>query len=200
MTEDKLIAEIADNEIRYIICKQNSEIEYKVLNKKVSVNTGIHRGKIINFDHTLKKINDDVKNIEKESSKIFKNISIVINEPEMLCTNITGIKNLNGSRVEKRDLDYIINEAKSSIIKNQEKNSILHILNSNYILDKKEKSNIPLNLRGDQLGLHMTFISLPTDKLKNISSLFNNNDIKVDRFVSKPFAYGIDLLKKKKKS
>ena len=58
MTEDKLIAEIADNEIRYIICKQNSEIEYKVLNKKVSVNTGIHRGKIINFDHTLKKINE----------------------------------------------------------------------------------------------------------------------------------------------
>ena len=196
MIQERLIAEIADDQIRYILYQQNTDSEYKILNKKISTNTGIRKGKILDFNYTAKKINEDVKNIEKESNKIFKDISIIINEPEILCTNLTGIKKINGSKVEKRDLDYILNEAKSSVVKNQKKNSILHILNSNFILDKTKQTKIPLNLHGDQLGLHMTFISFPTNSLKNITALFSNSDMKIDRFVSKPFACGIDLLNK----
>ena len=199
MNKEKLIAEISDDQIRYILCQYNADSEYKVLSKRTSVNTGIIKGKILDFDYTAKKIDEDVKNIEKESNKIFKKISIIVNEPEILCTNFTGIKKLNGSKVEKRDLEYILSEAKSSVTKNQKKNSILHILNSNFILDKSRQNKIPLNLRGNQLGLHITFISFPKINLKNINELFSNNDMKIERVVSKPFVCGIDLLKKKKK-
>tara|TARA_B100001029_G_C14947931_1_gene387031 strand:- start:198 stop:926 length:729 start_codon:yes stop_codon:yes gene_type:complete len=44
----------------------------------------------------------------------------------------------------------------------------------------------------------MTFISLPTNNLKNIKALFNNSDLKIDRVISKPLACGIDLLNKNK--
>ncbi len=76
------------------------------------------------------------------------------------------LKKLNGSKVEKRDLDYILNETKNYISRNQKKNSILHILNSNFILDRKKRNQIPLDLYGDHLSLHITFISLPTNNLK----------------------------------
>ena len=144
------------------------------------------------------KINQDLKDLEKESDKIFRNISIIVNEPEISCTNLSGFKKLNGSKVEKRDLDYLLNEGKSSISKNQEKNSILHILNSNFILDKIKKNKIPVDLHGDHLSLHMTFISLPTNNLKNIRALFSNSHLKIDRVISKPLACGIDLLNKNK--
>ena len=198
MPQEGLIAEIVDDKIRYIIYQNYEKAKYKILKKKISENSGIKKGKILDFNFTVKKINDDIKNLEKESEQIFKNISIVINEPEISCTNLSGFKKLNGSKVEKRDLDYILNEAKTSILKNQEKNSILHILNSNFILDKAKKNKIPLNLFGDQLSLHMTFISMPTNNLKNISALFNNSDLKIDRVISKPIACGIDLLNKNK--
>ena len=81
MIQEKLIAEIADDQIRYILYQQNTDSEYKILNKKISTNTGIRKGKILDFNYTAKKINEDVKNIEKESNKIFKDISIIINEP-----------------------------------------------------------------------------------------------------------------------
>ena len=74
--------------------------------------------------------------IEKEVNKIFRKISVVINQKEILCTNITGFKQLNGSKVEKSDLDYILNEAKSSVMKNQEKNSILPSASSMIFLNK----------------------------------------------------------------
>ena len=198
MNQEKLIAEIAEDKIRYVIYQQDEKLEYKILKKKISENIGIKQGKILDFHYTANKINQDLKDLEKESDKIFRNISIIVNEPEISCTNLSGFKKLNGSKVEKRDLDYLLNEGKSSILKNQEKNSILHILNSNFILDKIKKNKIPVDLHGDHLSLHMTFISLPTNNLKNIRALFSNSHLKIDRVISKPLACGIDLLNKNK--
>ena len=198
MSEQKLIAEIGDNQIKYAVFLQEENSNYKILNKKISEDSGIIKGKILNFDYTAQKINTDIKNLEKELNVIFKNIIILINEPETSCTNLSGFKKLNGSKVEKRDLDYILSEAKNSILKNQEKNSILHILNSNFILDKIKKNKIPLNLHGDHLSLHVTFILLPTNNLKNIKAIFNNSDLKIDRVISKPLANGLDLLNRNK--
>ena len=107
MNQQKLIAEIGDNEIKYVVYEKNDKSEYKILKKKVSENTGIIKGKILDFNYTAEKINNDLKNLEKDHDKIFSNISILINEPEILCTNLSGFKRLNGSKVEKRDIDYI---------------------------------------------------------------------------------------------
>ncbi len=200
MSQDCLIAEIADDNIRYIVVKFDDNSDHKILSKKIFKNNGIKKGKILDFELTAKKINEDINDLEKESHNVFKNISLVINESEISCTNLSGFKILNGSKVEKRDLEYILNEAQISISQNQENNSVLHIINSNFILDKIKKNKIPLNLHGDHLSLNMTFISLPKNNLKNINALFDNSDLKIDRIISKPLACGINLLNKNKKN
>ena len=200
MSQDCLIAEIADDNIRYIVVKFDDNSDHKILSKKIFKNNGIKKGKILDFELTAKKINEDINDLEKESDNVFKNISLVINESEISCTNLSGFKILNGSKVEKRDLEYILNEAQISISQNQENNSVLHIINSNFILDKIKKNKIPLNLHGDHLSLNMTFISLPKNNLKNINALFDNSDLKIDRIISKPLACGINLLNKNKKN
>ena len=198
MSEEKLIAEIGDDKIIYVIYEQNKKSQYKIIKEKISEKTGIKNGKILDFNYTSTRIKKDINSIEKDLDKIFRNITIIINEIDISCTNLSGFKKLNGSRVEKRDFDYILNEAKSSVIKNQENNSILHILNSNFILDRIKKKKMPLDLRGDHLSMHITFISLPKSNLKNITALFEDNDIKIDRIISKPLACGMNLLDKNK--
>ena len=200
MSDEKLIAEVSHDHIKYAVCRQDKKSNYVIINKKIFENEGIKKGKILDFDLASKKINTDIKILEKETDTIFKNISIVVNEPEITCTNISGFKKLNGSKVEKRDLDFILNEAKSSVIKNQEKNSILHILNSNFFLDKIKKNKMPIDIHGDRLSLHMTFISHPKNNINNITSLFGSADLKIDRIISKSFVCGIDLLNKKKET
>ncbi len=196
--EEKLIAEINNDKIKYGVFQVDENLDYKLISKKISSNPGISRGKIINFEAAAKIINEDLQYIEKDAKKIFKNISVILNEKDLFCTNLTGFKKLNGSKVEKRDLDYILNEAKSSIIKNQKKDSILHILNSKFVLDKTKQNNMPLNIFGDHLSLHMTFISIPNNNLKNINAIFNYSDLTVDRIISKPFVDGINLLNNNK--
>ena len=114
----------------------------------------------------------------------------------MSSTNITSFKKLNGAQVEKRDIDYVLNEGKISISKNQEKNSIIHILNSNYYLDKKKREKMPLNVVGDHLGLQLTLILLPKNNIKNIINLFEANDLRVDRLLCRPLTTGINIASK----
>ena len=199
MNKDYLIAEISNDNIRYLVYKFDEKSQYKILSKKIYKNNGIKRGKIVDFETSAKKINEDIKLLEKESNQTFKNISLVINEPEISSVNLSGFKKLKGSKVDKRDLEYILNEAQISIAQNNRKNSILHIINSYFILDKIKKNKIPLNLHGDHLSLHMTFISLPKNNLKNIKALFDNCDLKIERIITKPLACGINLLNKKNK-
>ena len=196
--EEKLIVEIDNSKIKYGVFQIDENREYKLLTKKVSLNAGLKKGKIQDFEQSLKIINNDLHDIERKVDKVFNNISIILNQIELFCTNLSGFKKLNGSKVEKRDLDYILNEARNSISNNQKNNSILHILNSNFILDKSKQSKMPLNIFGDHLSMHMTFISIPENNLKNIIEVFKQNDLKVDRVISKPFAEGINLLNNNK--
>ena len=196
--KEKLLAEINDDKINYAAFCIDEKNGYKILVEKTSKNLGINKGKIFNMKGASEIVSKDLRDIEKKLDKVFTNISVVINGDDFLCTNLTGFKKLNGSKVEKRDLDYILNEAKSSISKNQEKNSILHILNSNFIIDKIKQNKIPLNLFGEHLSMHMTFITIPNNNLKNINSVLNHNDLQIDRIVSKPFADSIYLLNQKK--
>ncbi len=196
--EEKLIVEIGEGEIKYAVFEINNKNQYKILTKKTYVNQSNEKGKVVDISQTAKIISKGLEEIEKEVNKVFRSASIIVNQQDVLCTNLSGFKKLNGSKVEKGDLDYILNEAQTSIIKNQEKNKILHILNSNFVLDKTKQTKIPVNIPGDHLSLHMTFISLPKDNLKSISEIFENNNLKIERIINKPFAFGIDLITKKK--
>ena len=198
--EEKLIIELDDNKIKYGVFGINENNQYQLLSKKISENAGIKKGKVLDFEYSTKIISKDLDEIEKEVNKVFKSISVVLNQKDVFCTNLCGFKKLNGSKVEKRDLDYILNEAKNSISSNQKNNSILHILNSNFILDKTKQDKVPLNIFGDHLSLHMTFVSIPDNNLKNIKEIFNKSDLKIDRIISKPLAGKYQSVKCRQKS
>ena len=117
----KIIAELDDETIKYTVFQLNEKSDYEILIKKISRNPGVKKGNVIDINNTSKFIIKDLEEIEKKLDKIFSGISIVVNQKEILCTNCSGFKKLNGSKVEKGDLDYILNETKSSIIENQKK-------------------------------------------------------------------------------
>ena len=190
----KLFAEVNNQSIRYAVFNLSENLNYSLLTKKNSENIGIKKGDVIDINLASEIVSKDLKEIEKKTDKIFSNINLIINQRDMTSTYITSFKKLNGAKVEKRDIDYILNEGKISISKNQEKNSIIHILNSNFYLDKKKKDKIPLNVFADHLGLQMTLISLPKNNIKNIRNLFENNDLKVDRLLCRPLTTGINLV------
>ena len=196
--QEKLLAEISNDEIKYVVLTIDQNLNYRITEKWISKNSGIKEGSIINLESATKIVYQDLKKIEKKLNKIFRNITVIINQKEIFCTNVTCYKKLNGAKVEKRDLDYILNEGKLLIIKSYEKNSILHILNSKFFTDKISQHKIPLNIFADHLSLGMTFLLLPKNSIKNVKSLFDQNDLIVERILSRPLMTGFNLINENK--
>ena len=127
--EEKLIIEIDDDKIKYAVFQIDEKLDYELISKKISYNAGIKKGKISDFDYTAKIINDDLHGIEKEVDKVFNSISVILNQNDVFCTNLTGFKKLNGSQISNEDISYILNNIKKTIIENQPENSLVHLFN-----------------------------------------------------------------------
>ena len=54
--KEKLIIEIDNDKLKYAVFQINEKGEYKLLTKKISNNAGIKKGKILDFDLSLKVI------------------------------------------------------------------------------------------------------------------------------------------------
>ena len=85
-------------------------------------------------------------------------------------------------------------EAKKQINLNDNKQSIIHIFNHNYIVDGKKFLEEPINVYADYLRHEMTFVTMPKNNIKNINQTFINCDIEVERLISCTFASAIELL------
>ena len=72
MSQDNLIAEIADDKIRYIIYEHNEKSNYEILSKKILKNNGIKKGKILDFEYTSKKLMKTSKGLKKIQIKYLK--------------------------------------------------------------------------------------------------------------------------------
>ena len=122
---------------------------------------------------------------------------MVFEEPEFLSTKFSKHKKINGSKIQKDDIDFLLKEAKKQLILNDKKQSIIHIFNHNYIVDGKAFIEEPIGVFADSLSHEMTFITLPKNNLKNINQIFIDCEIEIERLISNTFALGVKLLNNK---
>ena len=122
---------------------------------------------------------------------------MVFEQPDFLCTKFSKNKKINGSKIHKGDIEFLLKEAKKQLVLNDNKKSIVHIFNYNYIVDGKTFVEEPIGVYADLLTHEITFISAPKNNLKNINQVFIDCDIEIERLISRTFALGVKLLNQK---
>ena len=75
--------------------------------------------------------------IEQKINFIFKEVTLIIDNFRCSLINFSGFKKLNGSQLVKENITYLLNSLKAKINEIEKDKTILHIFNSNYLLDKK---------------------------------------------------------------
>ena len=80
--------------------------------------------------------------------------------------NFRNIKKLDGSKIHKDDIEFLLKEAKKQVTINDDKQSIIHIFNHNYIVDGKKFIEEPIDVYADYLSHEMTFITMPKNNIK----------------------------------
>ena len=197
-SEDSIgIIELGNINIKCIIFRVKNNNDSEILSTSMTLSDGIHNGTIVNLKKASNAVRSCISIAEKKANILLKKINVVLEEPEFLSTKFSKHKKINGSKIHKDDIDFLLKEAKKQLILNDKKHSIIHIFNHNYIVDGKAFSEEPIGVYADSLSHEMTFITIPKNNLKNINQAFIDCDIEVERLISNTFALGVKLLNNK---
>ena len=187
------IIELGNINIKCIIFKINDNNTSEILSTSITSSEGIHNDIVVNLKKASNVIRSCIGVAEKKAKVSLKKINIVFEEPEFLCTKFSKHKKIDGSKIYKEDIEFLLKEAKKQLILNDKKQSIIHIFNHNYIVDGKIFIEEPINVFADTLTHEMTFITAPKNNLRNVNQIFLNCDIEIERLISQTIALGVEL-------
>ena len=199
MDSDNLIGviELGGVKIKCIIFEINSNNNLEILSSSVTKSEGVNNSKIVNFSKAVNSIRSCISLAEKKAKVLLKKINVVFEQTEFLCTKFSKHKKIDGTKIQKEDIEFLLKDAKKQLTQNDDKQSIIHIFNHNYIVDGKSFIEEPINIYANSLSHEMTFITTPQNNIKNIKEAFVHCDIEIARFISSMFALGVELLDEK---
>ena len=190
------IIELGNLNIKCIIFRINNN-NAEILSTSITPSEGIHNDVVVNISKASKAIRSCISNAEEKAKILLKKINVVFEQPDFLCTKFSKNKKINGSKIHKGDIEFLLKEAKKQLVLNDSKKSIVHIFNYNYTVDGKTFVKEPIGVYADSLTHEITFISAPKNNLKNINQVFIDCDIEIARLISRTFALGVKLLNQK---
>ena len=193
-----LFIEISDANYIFVAGIYDENQNLKVAEKIIAPSAGIDQNKFVNIDKANEEIKKNITIIEKKLNYIFKDVTVVIDNFDYSCINISGFKKLNGSQVLKENISYILNSLKLAVTENEKQKTILHIFNSKSILDGISVENLPIGLFGDFYSHELTFFLIGNNDLKNIQKIFNKNNLNIKKIILKSFGEGTQLINQNK--
>ena len=190
------IIELGNKDIKCLIFKTNKN-NTEILSTSITPSEGFHNDVVINLSKATSVIRSSISDAEKKAKVSLKKINVVFEQPDFLCTKFSKHKKIDGSKIHKDDIEFLLKEAKKDLIHNDKKQSIIHIFNHNYIVDGKNFVEEPIDVYADNLTHEITFITIPKNNLKNINQVFINCDIEIEKLISRNFAMGVQMLNNK---
>ena len=188
------IIELGNVNIKCLIFKVKNDNKAEILSTSITHSEGIHNDVVINLTKASNVIRKCISIAEKKAKISLKKINVVFEQPDFLCTKFSKHKKIDGSKIHKDDIEFLLKESKKQLILNDKNQSIIHIFNHNYIVDGKIFAEEPIDVYADSLTHELTFITTPKNNLKNINQVFIDCDIEIERLISRIFTLGVKLL------
>jgi cell division protein FtsA len=190
------IIELGNKNLKCLIFKIiNNDAE--ILSTSTTTSNGFHNDIVVNLSKASNTIRSCISSAEKKAKISLKKINVVLEQPDFLCTKFSKSKKIDGSKIHKDDIEFLLKEAKKQLVLNDKKQSIIHIFNYNYIVDGKKFVEEPIGVYADSITHEITFITIPKNNLKNLNQAFVDCDIEIERLFSRTFVLGTHLLSSK---
>ena len=137
----------------------------------------------INYSNLRQFLDDNVFRIEKLVGKFIENIFVIIEDENILNTQIGIIqKNYHPSK-GKVYLQSSITNAKDLFKESYPDEKIMHIIINNYLIDGKNYFYLQDNLHYEQLNLVIQFKSITNEITYNLNKLLQNYHINIIKFL-----------------
>ena len=189
-----LLIEINKIEFIFNAIHKNENDQFSLLHSKKVPLKGINEKRIDDFNLVSKLIKENIYFIEKKIDFTFKEVIIIIDNFNCSLISFSGFKKLNGSQLGKENVTYILNNLKSKLLEIEKDKTILHIFNSNFLLDKKKINNLPIGLFGNFYSHELSFFLIDRNDFKNLINIFEKCNLKIKKIISKDFILGAKMI------
>ena len=191
------IIELGNINIKCLIFKIKDNNDSEILSTSITPSNGIHNDVIVNLSKASHAIRLCISTAEKKANVSLKKINVIFEQADFLSTKFSKQKKIDGSKIYREDIEFLLKEGKRQLLLNDKNQSIIHIFNYNYIVDGKTYVEEPIGIFADSLTHEITFITVPKNNLKNIAQAFINCDLEIERLISRTFVLGVELLNDK---
>ena len=146
------------------------------------------------FDHSdidleIQKI---ISFLEKKTCQYIDDVNLMIDSSKMMSIGISVTQKLEGPKLKKDDIQFMIQEAKQQISKNHRNKNIVHIIINNYKINNINYSYLPNEIECNLISLDILFICLPNDITDFLKKTFLKSDISINQIFCSSYAKAIN--------
>ena len=142
----------------------------------------------LNFENADKTIEKNIFEIEKKTGEFLNDIYLMIETPESISINLSLLKDNEGKKIEKKIVQYLVQDAKQQILRSHQNKKIIHIIISNYVIDNIVYNYLPLDVNCNKFSIDIKFICFPKNLIKKLEELFNNHQIFINKIICTNYA------------
>ena len=142
----------------------------------------------LNFENAEKTIEKNIFEIEKKTGEFLNDIYLIVETPESISINLSLIKDNEGKKIEKKNVQYLVQDAKQQILRSHHSKKIIHIIISNYVIDSIAYDYLPLDINCNKFSIDIKFICFPKNLVKKLEELFNNHQIFINKIICTNYA------------
>ena len=140
---------------------------------------------IINTEKIVEKC---ILEIEKTTGLFLKDIYLMLENPKSISINLSLVRNYEGEIIKKKDIQYLIQDAKQQILISHQDLSIAHIIVDYYIIDNKSYNNFPSEISCHNFSINIKFICFRKKIIERLEEIFNNQEINITKIICGNYA------------
>jgi len=155
--------------------------------KEYSCLTDLNKDQL-NFENTEKTIEKNIFEIEKETDEFLNDIYLMVETPQSSSINLSLMKHNEGRKIEKKNVQYLVQDARQQILRSYNSKKIIHIIITNYVIDNVAYDYLPLDVKCNKFSIDIKFICFPKDLIKKLEELFNSHQIFINKIICSNYA------------
>ena len=158
-----------------------TDLNEKIFEKELKID---HNEKKLIFDELDIFLNENIFELEKKLKYFVKKIIIIIDLDEFLPIEISIKRSNYENIINLSGLNHMLNEVKDYCKESIGERRIVHMLISNYKIDNKDFSSLPLDIYCKSFSLDINFICISESLIKMIEIILKKYQISLSNILS----------------
>ena len=164
-----------------IVISINDKKSFKTIYKKEkSINNPANNLSYEKFDEFL---NDNLFLIEKDLKNFIKKVYLIIKSEIFFPIQISLKQNNHDKMISQQNLNYLLNEAKNQCKKSMQEKKIIHMIIDNYLIDNKNFTHLPEQIKCHSFSLDISFICLQLSLIEKFEQILKKYQISLNQIL-----------------